>query len=341
MRTAGRLTWYSIFGLILLLPSIAAAADQKTVTPPSPQAVSDSVTHDKSANVLPSYVLGADDQVTIRAINLEELGDKPIAVGTDGYISLPLLGRVKAAGLTVEQLEIDLKTRLHRFIRDPDLSVTITEFRSQPVSVIGYVKNPGILQLQGRKNLMEILSMAGGLLPDAGYAATITRQGDKGPIPLKTCVWDPTQKYYIAQVNVKNVMRGLNPENNIGVLPNDIISIPKADVVYVLGDVKKNGGFVLNEYETLSVLEAVSLAEGLLKTASSGSAKILRGEPGTPSRAEIPVDIKAIMAGKAPNVPLEPFDILYVPSSLLKSIGVRGLLSAAQVGASVSYYAHY
>jgi polysaccharide biosynthesis/export protein len=332
--------WHSIFAISWLVTSVAAAADQKTATPPGPQALSDSATHDKSANTLPSYVLGADDQITIRAVNLEEIGDKPIAVGTDGYISLPLLGRVKAAGLTVEQLEIELKTRLQRFIHQPDLSVTITEFRSQPVSVIGYVKNPGILQLQGRKNLVEILSMAGGLVPDAGYAATITRQADKGPIPLKTCVWDPTQKYYIAQVNVKNVMRGLNPENNILVLPNDIISIPKADVVYVLGEVKKNGGFILNEYESLSVLEAVSLAEGLLKSASPNSAKILRGEPGTPSRTEIPVDIKAIMAGKAANVPLEPFDILYVPTSFLKSFGLKSMLSAAQVAAYVSYYAH-
>jgi polysaccharide export outer membrane protein len=301
---------------------------------------SDSTPAPKTPEALPSYILGPDDQLSIRGINLDEIGDKPIAIGTDGYMSLPLLGRVKAAGLTVEQLEAELGKQLAKYIHDPQISVTVAEFRSQPVSVIGLVKNPGIVQLQGRKTLVEVLSLAGGLLPEAGTSAKITRRGSRGTIPLPNCVWDPTQKYYLAEVNVKNLIKGLDPQNNILVQPEDIISVPKAEIVYVMGDVKKAGGFVLNESETLSVLQVLSLAEGPDKTASLKSAKIIRGEPGTPSRAEIPVNVKDIMDGKAPNLALKPDDILYVPSSAIKGMGVKTLLSAAQIATYIAIYAH-
>jgi polysaccharide biosynthesis/export protein len=90
--------------------------------------------------------------------------------------------------------------------------------------------------------------------------AKITRRGAKGPKPLTNCVWDPTRQYYTAQVNVKSIIKGLNPENNILIQPNGIVSVPKADIVYVIGEVKKAGGVILNESETLSMLEVLSLA---------------------------------------------------------------------------------
>jgi polysaccharide biosynthesis/export protein len=322
----------------LIADSVLCWAGWASDKPPAP--IHDSAQAEQTLDSLPSYILGPDDQIMIRGIDLEEIGDKPIAVGTDGYISLPLLGRLKAAGMTVAQLETELKKQLVKYLHNPQLSVTISEFRSQPVSVIGSVKNPGIVQLQGRKTLVEVLSMAGGLLPDAGPQAKITRQGVKGSIPLKNCVWDPTQRYYIAEVNVKSIIKGLNPENNILILPNDIVSVPKADVIYVMGDVKKAGGFILNESETLSVLQVISLAEGFERTAALKSARILRGEPGTPSRTEIPVNLKDILAGKAPNLPLQSDDILFVPSSFVKSLGMRTVLSAAQLATYAAIYAH-
>ena len=117
----------------------------------------------ETANKLDSgYVLGPDDQIVIHAIDAPEISDKSILIGMNGDITLPLIGRVKAGGLTVEQLETELNARLAKYVKDPQVSVTVTEFRSQPVSVFGAVSKPGVIQLRGRKTLYEVLSMAGG-----------------------------------------------------------------------------------------------------------------------------------------------------------------------------------
>ncbi len=114
------------------------------------------------------YVLGPDDQIVIHAIDAPEISDKPVLIGTNGNITLPLIGRVQAGGLTVEQLETELNTRLKKYVQDPQVSVTVAEFRSQPVSVFGAVTKPGVIQLRGRKTLYEVLSMAGGPARDRG-----------------------------------------------------------------------------------------------------------------------------------------------------------------------------
>ena len=133
------------------------------------------------------YVLGPDDEIMIRGIEAPDISDKPdkpFLIGTNGDITLPLIGRVKAGGLTVEQLEAELTTRFKEFIQDPQISVTVTEFRSQPVSVFGAVTKPGVVQLRGRQTLYEVLSMAGGPRETAGSILTVTRPRQSGEIPL-------------------------------------------------------------------------------------------------------------------------------------------------------------
>ena len=103
------------------------------------------------------YILGPDDEIVIRGIEDPETSDKPdkpVLIGTNGDITLPMIGRVKAGGLTVEQLEAELNTRFKEFIQEPQVSVTVTEFRSQPVSVFGAVTKPGVVQLQGPSNAL-------------------------------------------------------------------------------------------------------------------------------------------------------------------------------------------
>jgi polysaccharide export outer membrane protein len=129
------------------------------------------------------YVIGPDDEIMIRGIDGSEATDKPgttALIGTNGDITLPLIGRVKAGGLTVEQLETELNTRYSKFIQDPQISVTVTEFRSQPVSVFGAVTKPGIIQLRGRQTLYEVLSLAGGPRETAGAILTVTRPVQRG-----------------------------------------------------------------------------------------------------------------------------------------------------------------
>jgi polysaccharide export outer membrane protein len=120
-------------------------------------------------------------------------------------------------------------------------------------------------------------------------------------------------------------MAASNPAENIHIKPKDVISVPRADIIYVIGAVKKAGGYALNDNGTRSALQILSLAEGLEKTAAGNRARIMRGIPGSNARDEIPIDLKKILAGKSPDVPLKADDILFVPTSGAKSAGFRTL----------------
>jgi len=282
-----------------------------------------------------TYMLGPDDQIVLRVSNMPEISEKPVRIDLNGFIRLPMIGRVKASGKTIEQLETELIERLGEFLEEPDVAVSMTEFKSQPVSVIGAVSSPGVHQLQGRKTLVEILSMVGGMKQDAGVNATITRNLEWGRIPLAGAKDDPSGQFSIAEVNLKTLVEGKSPEKNIVIYPHDVISIPKAEVAYVMGDVSKAGALVMSDGETLSVLQAVSSAGGLLKTAAPQNAKILRLIMGGPKRAELNVDVKKILAGKANDQPLLAGDILFVPGSASKRAAARAAEAAVQAGTMI------
>jgi polysaccharide export outer membrane protein len=255
-----------------------------------------------------------------------------------GNVNLALAGRIHAGGLTVETLEIEIAKRLKRYVLSPTVSVTITEFRSQPISILGAVNKPGIHQLQGHKTLFEALSLAEGLRTDAGDQIRITRRKEWGPIPLKDAVMDSSGEYAVASVSIKSIMEATNPQENIEMKPNDVISVPKAKMVYVVGSVHRPGGFVLSERETVSVLQAVSLAEGLDRTASAGKAVILRSSNGSGHGAEVPIDVGKILSGKLKDMPLEANDILFIPNSKIKSIALRSAEALIQAGTGMAIY---
>lgn len=284
-----------------------------------------------SSNSDSSYILGPDDEVVIRVLDLPEINERAVRIDMRGNINLPLAGRLRAAGLTVEELEAAIAERLQTYLQKPVVTVAIAEFRSQPVSVLGAVAEPGVHQVQGRKTLYEILSQVGGLKPDAGNVIKITRRKESGPLPLPNAKLDETGQFYIGEVRVKSIMEAENPEENIFVQPNDIISVPKAELVYVIGSVKRSGGFVLNEKESLSVLQVLSLAEGLERTAAPGKAKILRPAGDGSTRQEIPVDLKKLMAGKASDVYMKANDILFVPNSAARAASLRAAEAAIQI----------
>jgi polysaccharide export outer membrane protein len=313
-------------GSALLALSLAGRAQ----APPAPA--------ETEGELRSTYVLGPDDQITIRALDVEEISEKPIRIEMSGHIRLPLVGRIPAAGLTVEQLENEISQRLKEYVKEPEVTVSIVEFRSQPVSVIGSVKNPGVHQLEGRRTLVEILSLAGGLAEDAGYSLKITRRLEWGPIPLKTAQNDATAKYSVAEVRIKEILDASKPDENIVIKPFDVVSVPRAEMVYVTGQVQRAGGYVLRERETLSVLQALSLAGGMSGVASPKRARILRATGAGASREEIPIDLKQIMIGKAKDVPLRAEDILFVPENAPKKAMARAIEAALQVGTTLAIY---
>ena len=262
-----------------------------------------------------AYILGPDDEITVKALGAEEIAGGPLRVDLAGYISLPLVGRVRAGGHTPEQLEAELSRRLKAYIREPRVAVGISRFRSQPVSVIGAVNQPGVHQLEGRKTLIEILSLAGGLRDDAGHKVKITRRIEWGAVPLPAAETDASGQFSMAEVSLQEVMEARNPAENVLIMPHDVITVPRAEMIYVIGGVHRSGGFVLNERESITVLQALALAGGLRATAKRKAGRILRsGEPGA-RRTEIAVNLNNIMAGTSLDVPLEREDILFVPHS--------------------------
>jgi len=197
-----------------------------------------------------AYILGPEDAISVHVVDLPELDSKSVGVihvDRQGNIHLPLAGRVRVSGLTVEQLEKEVASRLKAVMNDPEVSVSVVEFRSHPVSVLGAVRSPGVYQVTGRKTLFEVLSLVGGLNQDAGNTVKVTRQVSAGRLPLRTAVSDPTGEFNIGQLNLRNVMDAKSPEENIDVLANDVITVPKADLVYVVGAVHRAGGFPLAE----------------------------------------------------------------------------------------------
>jgi polysaccharide biosynthesis/export protein len=313
--------------IMLTLAVVCAAAQQPTVT---------------ATQTAFGYVLGPDDEITIRGIEAPEVSDKPVLIGTNGNITLPLIGRVKAGGLTVEQLEAELNTRFKEFIQDPQISVTVTEFRSQPVSVFGAVTKPGVVQLRGGQTLYEVLSMAGGPRDTAGSILTVTRPRQSGEIPLPGARVDPTGQFSSVELNVQEILEGKNPAANIEIKPNDTISVSEANsnMIYVVGDVEHGGAFTLGGRQSLSVLRALSLAGGLGRTAKPQKALIIRSVPGEPKPQEIAVNIKQIFAGKAEDVVLRPQDVLVVPTSSRKVFTGYSLPAAvgSAVGAAIYHY---
>ena len=238
----------------------------------------------------------------------------------------------------MQQAEQELNKRLSAYIKHPQAAVDVRELRSQPASILGAVNQPGVHQVEGHKTLLEMISMAGGVRPDAGYSIRITRQVEWGCIPLPGATLDASGRFTVAQVNLQDIMEAKTPEENIQIFPHDVISIPKAELIYVTGDVKKSGGFILGERQTMSVLQAVSLAEGLGQAPDPRHAKILRLNPGADQRTEIPVDLRKILQGKGGDVPMQGNDILFVPDSTGRKIALRVMEAAISTGTGLAIY---
>jgi polysaccharide export outer membrane protein len=169
----------------------------------------------------------------------------------------------------------------------------------------------------------------------------ITRLRSAGQLPLPNALPDNTGKFFIGELNVRSVMDAKNPDDNICVLPNDVITVPKADLVYVVGAVRRSGGFPLAEKEQISVLQAVSLAEGLDRIASAKNARILRQSTPGAERTELTVNLEKILDGRAEDVSLRANDILFIPNSLPKSAGMRALEAAIQTGTGIVIWGRY
>lgn len=275
----------------------------------------------------PNYVLGPNDQVLVRAPAAEEINEKPFRIDSEGFINLPLVGRVRAGGLTVQELEADLVKRLREYIREPQVIITVVQFRSEPVFIVGAFQRPGIYPLQGRRTLVEMLASIGGLQPNASRRIRVTRRAEYGALPLPNAVDEPEKKVSSVEIGLGSLRENVNPAEDIVLEPYDVISVDRAELVYVNGEVGKVGGIELGERDSISIVQALTLSGGFSRDANRGKVRILRQVANTSRRAEIEVDLKRVLEGKDEDIPLLANDVLYVPRSYSRAV----LITAGQL----------
>jgi len=273
------------------------------------------------------YRLGAQDLLEITVFEAAEL-NRSVRVAAGGEISLPLIGAVKAAGLTPRELELVLKELLRRtYMKDPHVSVFVKEMESHSVSVVGAVKKPGVFQIRGVKSVLEMLSMAEGLAEDAGDTLLITRGHTSLEAPADLAGDPPAggkakkedeQNGQTVEINLKRLLESGDAQLNANVYAGDVVKVARAGVVYVVGAVNRAGGFVMKNNESITVLQVIALGEGLTRYAKKSSARIIRTSAESGQRQEIPVDVGRILDGKSEDTALQSRDILFVPDSSSK-----------------------
>jgi polysaccharide biosynthesis/export protein len=326
--TLGLLAALSVVGLPAgAIAQDAPSAEQKpsdaAAQPPanwsSSSASKDSAASDQTPDT--SLHLGIGDLLEFSVYNVPELATKA-RIGSNGDIYLPLIDYVHVAGLTPEEAQTTIEKRYADggFLKNPHVSIFISEYASQGASVLGQVSKPGVYPVLGKQRLFDLISAAGGLSEKAGNSITVThRSQPEKPItvPLARNMTD-------------------NPDSNVDVFPGDTVIVRKADVVYVVGDVSRPSGFLM-ESGNLTVLQAIALAGGTGHTAKLSGARIIRKGP--TGMTETPVRLKQMLEAKVPDMPMEADDILFVPSSAGKVVAGRTLEAALQAATAVSIVA--
>lgn len=311
-------------------------APQRLISPPGSAGGSPLVTEVNNAltaaalhtaPVSADYRLGPEDllQITLYNVPEGEAGVTPrrtvVRVSQEGKISLPLLGDIEVAGLTTAGLEQLLRGRYDQYLHDPQVGVLVQEYRGQPVTVMGAVRNPGMYQLTSPKTLIDLLSLAGGISERAGSQVHVYRQGPEG------------RQSYIIDL----VMLASNPAAvNMPVEAGDVINVQQAGMFFVDGAVARSGSYALNRPYTLT--QALASAGGVNRElADYSGVTIYRHRNGGESEA-IPVDLSAIWKGKASDPRIEADDVIVVPISTAKYI-VRRFFGTIGLGGAPAYSA--
>jgi polysaccharide export outer membrane protein len=275
------------------------------------------------------YTIGPEDVLEISVFDVPELSKLTVRVSNDGTIPLPLLGDVNAAGLTPQQLRDALEKEWGKtYLENPHVMVFVKEFHAQPVSVVGAVEKPGLYQLTGPRTLIEVISLAGGFARTGvapGRYLYVSRRGGFGSLaPAEGIRLVAPDKL---EISIDKLLYSRDSAVNIMVKPLDIITVTKAEIVYVVGAVKKAGGFVLGDKRQLTVLQALALAEGLGPNAAKRDAKIIHTDDDG-KRTEVAVNLEKILKGKGADPELSANDILFVPDSAAKA-GLKKSLDTA------------
>src|ERR1700730_4973673 len=267
------------------------------------------------------YIIGSGDLLGIEVFDVPELS-RDVRVNETGYLSIPLLSiKVQATGLTSFQLQDKLAELLqvNGLVTNPEVTVFVKERHSEPITVIGAVRNPVVVQAVRQTTLLEVLSQAGGIADNAGSEVVITRvthaadQDDQ-------LTNEPQEQPVLIKIGMNDLLQTGDPKFNIPVLGGDVVNVPRAGIVYVIGAVARPGGFLMqsDRQGQITVLKVVALSGGTTPTAKAHQAFILRQDPFTGDRRRIPGDGHKGLTLNAEDIRLQQSDILYVPDSVTK-----------------------
>lgn len=256
----------------------------------------------------PALRIAAGDLVSVDVFDTPELSAK-LRVSEKGDIDLPVAGSLDVGGLTAEEAAAKVEQRLHEdhILKHPHVEVFIQEYATQGVSVLGEVKNPGVYPELGAHSLLDFISLAGGVTPTAGKQISITHKED------------PEHQAIVAFDSSPEVAK----RAGVAIQPGDTIVVSKSGVVYVVGDLGKPGGFLIENNQRLTAVQAVALAQGANKTAALNKSRLIRKTANGPE--EIHVQLAKVLAGKEADLTLEDGDILFVPSGKIKPVAYQGM----------------
>jgi polysaccharide export outer membrane protein len=269
-------------------------------------------------NAADSVRLGPGDLIELNVYNVPELSTKA-RIGNSGDVYLPLIDYVHVGDLTINEAQRLIEKRLDGdgFVRNPHVSIMLDESISQGVTLIGEVARPGIYPALGDRRLYDLISAAGGFTSAAGRKISVIRQhADPSTITV-------------------NLPRNLGDDlqNNIEILPGDTISVPRAPIIYVVGDVQRPSGLLVDN-GSLTVLQALALAGGTNHTAQMNGVRIIRkGSAGVMTETRLP--LKKMLEAKAPDIPLQADDILFVPLSGVRVAAGETMTAAISAAAGL------
>ncbi len=289
-----------------------SAPSSATASPRNAVATQSAVASDEA------LLLDVGDLLDVQVFDTPELSGK-LRVDDRGEITLPVAGAVSVKGLTAEQAQTAIETRFRRanVLRDPHVEVLVLEYATQGVTVGGEVKSPGVYPWAGKHTVLDFIAMAGGLTPAASKTVTLSRKDREQIISF--------------QLNSSPQGVGGDPE----VQPGDRIIVSRAGVVYVVGDVGRPGGYLIESPDRVTVLKALALAQGINKTAKF-DAKLIRNSPS--GRTETNLPLKKILANQAADPKLQDGDVLFIPVSGAKNWGDKSVNSIMQMAVGLAIW---
>jgi polysaccharide export outer membrane protein len=276
---------------------------------------------------LPSQKIGPGDLISISVADCPEMS-RNFRVSSDGLLTLPLLQeKIRAAGKEPDEIEGEVAEALVRdeILVRPVVSASVVEYRSVPVTVSGSVKKPVTFQAVGYTTLLDAITKAEGLAPDAGAEILVTRPHVVGS----------AEPNLVQRIPVKGLIDDADPALNVRLYGGEEVRVPPAGRVYVLGNVKKSGSFPVTDNNDATVMKVIAMSEGLLPF-SAKQAYIYRREAGKTGRDEISVDLNEIMRRKSPDVQLQANDILYIPDNHGRKMTAAALERITSFGSSTA-----